>query len=254
MVSFARKIGILSRHSRSIITPLSFAATLTKLAPLLCGKQSVQRWMDGENWWEFVKTNQQNCFVEHTNQIPSISLSKRDEEHVTPSSPQFLSIRSSAMHRSLKDLHRHQLHHALPPHIAQHCPECLQKKLVKADLTPPFVITLNRLPLSMSDSPCLPLLLEHQSDASPTDPRCCLCPAPLSPFLEPRINSRIRHVDSKSISRTLFHQPDIRTHASRRDENMRTRAVNHSFVLQWIRVTLTTSRWHQVVEGNESRE
>ncbi|KAK2945974.1 hypothetical protein BLNAU_19118 [Blattamonas nauphoetae] len=69
---------------------------------------------------------------------------------------------SAAMHRSLKDLHRHQLHHTPPQHITQHCPEDIQKKLDETGLKPPLVITLNRLPPSISDSQRFPVLLEHR--------------------------------------------------------------------------------------------
>ncbi|KAK2952602.1 hypothetical protein BLNAU_12430 [Blattamonas nauphoetae] len=55
MISFAGTIAILSRQSRSMIHPLAFilAATLALLALFLCGRHCVDRWMDGDKWWEF---------------------------------------------------------------------------------------------------------------------------------------------------------------------------------------------------------
>ncbi|KAK2953987.1 hypothetical protein BLNAU_11089 [Blattamonas nauphoetae] len=51
MDSFVGTIGILSRQSRSTIATLSFTTTL---ALLHSGRQSVDGWMDGGDWWEFV--------------------------------------------------------------------------------------------------------------------------------------------------------------------------------------------------------
>ncbi|KAK2959586.1 hypothetical protein BLNAU_5364 [Blattamonas nauphoetae] len=46
-------------------------------------------------------------------------------------------------------------------HYTQHCPERLRLKLVETELIPHLAITLNRLPLSLTDSEDIPITLAH---------------------------------------------------------------------------------------------